>query len=130
MQNNDPYDELFRQIARMMEDLLKQMSAGDMPSVIGYTLITGPGDHPRMIRITGGEERLPYELVEGQDRIFITAELPADLTTAPYVEIDPHQLVIHVEHRTTVIELPAVIDRKHTTYQIRHGILDIVCWKA
>jgi len=114
-----------------MEDLFKNSTTGNSKHFIGYTIITGPGDIPRVIRTNGGSHpEIPYEVVEGPENIYITVELPSELETAPYVDITPERVMIHINKFETVVDLKVPIDFKHSSYNIRRGILDIVCIKA
>ena len=127
--NNSP-DDIFRDLVKMMEELVKGMSADHAHRFIGYTIITGSGGAPRVIRSIGGEPgEIAYELVEGPTHFFITAELPPDLSMAAYVDFDAERVTIHVEGRETIVNLSAPIDIKHSSYQIHHRLLDIICQK-
>ena len=107
------------------------MTTGTSNRFIGYSIITGPGDIPRIIRTNGGSHpEIPYEVVEGQEKIYITVELPPDMKTAPYVDIMPEQVMIHIDKFETVVDLKVPIDVKHSSYNIKRGILDIVCSKT
>ncbi|MDD1675633.1 MAG: hypothetical protein LUQ17_02980 [Methanomicrobiales archaeon] len=131
MPDNNSYDDIFKDLVKMMENLIKEMPGNPSHRIIGYTIISGPGDAPRVIRTMEKSPcELPYELVESPTHFFITAQLPPDLTTAPYVDIDKTRVTLHVEGRETAIELSGPIDVKHSTYQVHHGLLDIVCQKA
>lgn len=124
-----PNDEITKILAGLMEKLIRDMGDGEDRRMVGFTIIASsvdahgePGE---------GEENPPitYEIVEGPDRIFITSELPATPTTAPYVDIAPDRVVLYIEGAETVIELPARIDVIRSTYQIRRRTLDILCYK-
>lgn len=129
MQNN-PYDDIFKNLAKIMEDIFKSTTTGNSKRFIGYTIITGPGDIPRVIRTNGdSHSEIPYEVVEGPDKIYITVELPPDMETAPYVDIMAERVLIHVDKFETVVDLKVPIDFKHSSYNIRRGILDIMCKK-
>ncbi len=130
MPDNGPYDDIVRDLVKMMESLIRDMPANQPHRVVGYTIITGPGREPRVIRTTDhGPCELPYELVEGPTHFYITVPLPAEPTTAPYVDIDRTRITLTVEGRETVIELSDPVDIKHSSYQIHHGLLDVVCQK-
>jgi len=129
MQGN-PYDELFRHLARMMEEMAKKLPEQDAPRIIGCTIITTGGDVPQ--GFPGGEEpgEIPYEIVEGKDRIYITAVIPASVRNAPVADIRPREVRIVADESETVVPLETVIDVKHSFYHVRRGVMDIVCYKA
>ena len=74
---------------------------------------------------------LPYEMIETENRIYITADLPPEptLTSAPYARIEPERVAIVVNEHETWISLPSRINVFHSTYTIRHGVIDIFCRK-
>ena len=131
MQNNPngPYDDVFSNLAKIVEDIVKNMPESQQARVIGYTIITRhsvDGD-PEIYRsgppIDDGE--VPYELVETDDDLFITATLPKDPKNAPVAEIEPDQVRICVDDRITSVLLPHPIDRIHSTYRVHRGVMDI-----
>jgi hypothetical protein len=97
--------------------------------VIGHTIITrhtAEGD-PEIYRFgsPADDGEVPYEVVETDDDLFITEMLPADLKNAPISEIEPDQVRICVDDRTTTVMLPHPIDRIHSTYRVHRGVMDI-----
>jgi hypothetical protein len=131
MPDNNPSDDIFKDLVKMMEELIRGIGVADHSHrFIGYTIVTGPGEVPRVIRTTEGAPcDITYELVEGPTHFFITVELPPDPSTASYVDFSLERVGIHVGGRETIVDLSAPIDVKHSSYQIRHGLLDIECRK-
>jgi hypothetical protein len=129
MQGN-PYDELFRHLARMMEEMAKKLPDQDAPRIIGCTIITTGGEVPSEMQ--GGEEsgEISYEIVEGKDRIYITAVIPATVRNAPTADIRTQEVRILADESETVVPLASSIDVKHSFYHVRRGVMDIVCYKA
>lgn len=131
MQNNPngPYDDVFANLAKIVEDIVKNMPENQQARVIGYTIITRHtlGGDPEIIRsgIPDDDGEVPYEVVETDDDLFITAALPADLRNAPFVEIEPDRVRICVDDRTTTVMLPHPVDRIHSTYRVHRGVMDI-----
>ncbi|MCQ1538426.1 hypothetical protein FTO68_05425 [Methanocalculus taiwanensis] len=74
---------------------------------------------------------IPFEMIETENRIYITAALPPDtmLTSAPYARIETERVAIVVNEHETWIPLPSRINVFHSTYTIRHGVMDIFCRK-
>ncbi len=128
-------DETFRNLARLLEHLLRSLPQPEPGQVVGFTVMTGagmvnaPGDG-RFEPGTSEDERvIEYECVEGRDEVYVTARVPADLRTAPYVDILPHQIRIVMDDQVTEIDLPVPIDIRHSFYQVRHGVMDVSCRK-
>ena len=136
MQNNPsgPYDDVFNSLAKIVEDLVKNMPDNQHARIIGYTIITrqsGSGD-PEVFStgVTDDDGEVPYEVVETDDAIFITAEMPADLTNAPIADIDTEFVHIVADDQTTTIPLPHPVDRIHSYYRVHRGVMDISLKKA
>jgi hypothetical protein len=131
MQNNPngPYDDVFNNLAKIVEDIVKNMPESHQARVIGYTIITrhSSGGDPEIFRSGSQDDdrETPYEVVETDEDIFITATLPADPRNAPVAEIEPDQVRICVDEKTTTIVLPHPIDRIHSTYRVHRGVMDI-----
>ena len=131
MQNNpnNPYDDVFANLAKIVEDIVRNMPESQNARVIGYTIITrhpaegGPGIFHAGFPVDDGE--IPYEIVETEEDIYITAMLPADTKNAPVAEIEPDQVRICVDDRITTVMLPCQIDRIHSFYRVHRGVMDI-----
>ena len=136
MQNNpnNPYDEVFSNLARIVEDLVKNLPENQQARVIGYTIIprhTDGGD-PEIVRFRPEDDdrEVPYEVVEGSDEIYITALMPADPRHAPVADIGPDRVRICIDDHVTTIILPHPVDRIHSTYRVHRGIMDITLRKV
>ena len=97
--------------------------------IIWYTIITrqsATGD-PEIFSIGTPEDdgEVPYEVVETDDEIFITAELPAELKNAPFADIETQCVRIVADDRITTIMLEGPIDRVHSYYRVHRGLMDI-----
>lgn len=131
MQNNPggPYDDIFSNLARIVEDIVKNMPENQNARIIGYTIVTrqsSTGD-PEIFRFGAPEDdgEVPYEVVETDDEIFITAEIPADLKNAPFADIEPQCVRIVADDRITTIMLECPVDRVHSYYRVHRGLMDI-----
>lgn len=136
MQSNPggPYDDVFNNLARIVADLVNNMPDGQQARIIGYTIITreaGSGD-PVIFNGGSSDDRgeVPYEVVETEDEIFITAELSSDLKNSPVAEIETETVRIIADDRVTTILLPRPIDRIHSYYRVHRGLMDISLRKA
>lgn len=136
MQNNPngPYDDVFSNLAKIVEDIVRNMPESQQARVIGYTIITrhSPDADPGIFRsdMPESDGEIPYEVVETDDDLFITATLPADPKTAPIAEIEPDRVRICVDEQITTVMLPQPIDRIHSTYRVHRGVMDITLRKA
>jgi len=74
---------------------------------------------------------LPYEMIETENRIYITASLPPEdmLTSAPYARIERERVAIVVNEHETWIPLPVRINVFHSNYTVHNGVMDILCRK-
>ncbi|KAF5051166.1 hypothetical protein DSECCO2_421960 [anaerobic digester metagenome] len=128
-------DETYRNLARLLEHLLRSLPQPEPGQVVGFTVMTGAGmtnaPPDGLFEAETDEEDgvIDYEFVEGRDEVYVTAKVPADLHTAPYVDIMPRQIRIVMDDRVTEIDLPAPIDIRHSFYQVRHGVMDVSCRK-
>jgi hypothetical protein len=136
MQNNpnNPYDDVFNNLAKIVEDIVKTMPDSHHARIVGYTIITrhpSNGD-PGIFRAgdPGDDEEIPYEVVESDDMIYITATMPANPKNAPAIDIQTDNVYISVDNRDTTIMLNHPVDRIHSYYRIHHGLMDITLKKV
>lgn len=137
MQNNPngPYDEVFKNLAKIVEDIVRNMPESQQARVIGYTIITRhtEGSDPEIYQSgiplddTG---EVPYEVIETSEEFFITAMLPSDLKNAPTADIEPDRVLICTDENVTTVMLPHPIDRIHSTYRVHRGVMDIALKKV
>jgi hypothetical protein len=131
MQNNPsgPYDDVFNNLAKIVEDIVKNMPESQHARIVGYTIITrqaGSGD-PEVFHAGPPDDdgEVPYEVVETDDDLFITAVMPADSRNAPIADIEVNCVRIVVDERITTIMLDNPIDRIHSYYRVHRGLMDI-----
>lgn len=130
--SENPYDEFMKQLTKMVEDILRNMPAEDTPRIIGCTIITGTsGVQPPFLQIGGSaiSQEITYEMIEAEDRIFVTARIPSEIQTAAYADIGSDAVHIFANDQRVRIEMPVPIDVIHSYYQVRHGVIDIVLKK-
>jgi len=136
MQNNPngPYDDVFSSLAKIVEDMVKNMPENQHARIVGYTIISRQpsSDDPRVYHFDPpvDDDDLPYEVMESDDWIFITASLPADLKNAPYADIDRDRVSIIVDDKSVTVMLDNPVDRIHSHYRVHRGVLDIMLKKA
>ncbi len=135
MQNNpnNPYDDVFNNLARIVEDIVKNMPDNEHARIVGYTIISRqpldgePGIFRSGMPVDDGE--IPYEIVETEDQIFITAEMPTTIKNAPVVDIEPERVQIIADDHTTTIMLEHKVDRIHSYYRVHRSVMDITLKK-
>ncbi len=136
MQNNPngPYDDVFNNLAKIVEDIVKNMPDNHHARIVGYTIITrhpsngDPGIFPA--GDPSDEEEIPYEVVESDDMIFITATMPANPKNAPSLDIQTNNVHICIDNRDITIMLNHPIDKIHSYYRIHRGLMDITLKKV
>jgi HSP20 family molecular chaperone IbpA len=130
---SNPNDDIFRTISKIMEDLVKKLASQEGPQFVGYTIITGPGDAPKIIRVEQPshpeENEIPCEVEELEDRFYITADVVSGDDNPTFAEIRPRSVTISSGRGEKVIELPCDVDLIRSYYETKHGVMDIVCVK-
>ncbi|MHB8053423.1 MAG: hypothetical protein ACYDEZ_09105 [Methanoregula sp.] len=136
MQNNPngPYDDVFSNLAKIVEDIVKNMPESQHARIVGYTIITRQpsSDDPQVFHFDSPEDDddIPYEVMESDDWIFITATLPADTKNAPYADIETDRVRIVVDDKSVTVMLDDTVDRIHSYYRVHRGVLDITLKKV
>jgi hypothetical protein len=127
----NPYDDFLKSLAKLVEDLMKDLPDEEHARFIGCTIIAGgTQDTPPFFQGAGDEPReIRYEVIESDDRIFITTQLPPDIKNAPYADIDPDSVRLCIDDLDARIPLPVRIDVIHSFYMVRHGVMDVVLKK-
>ncbi|HVP96617.1 hypothetical protein [Methanoregula sp.] len=130
---NNPYDEVFGNLSRIVEEIVRNMPEAEHARVIGYTIVTRhvPGEPGIFVDgADNSDDDIPYEVLESDTHIFITAAIPPDAEHAPYADIQPQEVRICVDDSTTTIDLEKPIDIIHSTYRVHRGVMDITLRKV
>lgn len=135
MQNkdNNPYDDIFSNISKIVEEIIKNMPEHQHARIVGYTIITRGSSGPPVVFRMGGnddDDEIPYEVVESNDLVYITAKMPPDPQNAPFADIRSNSVRICVDNRETTIVLDHPVDVIHSYYRVHRGILDITLKKV
>ncbi|KQC03943.1 MAG: hypothetical protein APR53_04465 [Methanoculleus sp. SDB] len=126
----NPYDDVFRDLARVLEDLFSSLARDENARFVGCTIITGSGGEPRFFQIDDqGVDDINFETVEGPETVYVTIELPADTDMAPYAEIEEDSIHLYFEDDRITIDLPCRVDASQSEISVKNGIMDIVCHK-
>ena len=128
---NDPPDDFLRNLAKMVEDIIRMIPDHERGQVIGYTIIAGrQGEAPRIVHFGNEQqEETEYEVIEDDSYIFVTATIPAGSRYAAYADISPDAVTIVIGDIRTTIPLKSRIDVIHSFYQVRNRVIDIVLKK-
>jgi hypothetical protein len=136
MQNNpnSPYDDVFNNLAKIVEEIVKNMPDNQHARIVGYTIITRHPSNGEPGIVRAGEPdkdtEIPYEVVESDDMIYITAMMPAGPKNAPFVDIQPDSVHVGIDNRDITIMLNHPIDRIHSYYRVHRGVMDITLKKV
>lgn len=136
MQNNPngPYDDVFSNLAKIVEDIVKNMPESQNARIVGYTIITRQpsSDDPQVFQFDPPEddEDIPYEMMESEDSIFITATLPAEMKNAPYADIGTDKVQVIADDKAVTIMLDNRVDLIHSYYRVHRGLMDITMKKV
>ena len=133
MPNNsreNPYDEFLKHLAKIMEEIVKNLPDQENTRFIGCTIISGNVSGPFQVNpARSDDDEISYEVIDSDDRIFITARIPAGMPTLAYADIRPDSIIIHGGDREATIVLETPADLIHSFYRVRHGVMDIVVSK-
>ena len=128
--DNNPYDDIFTNISKIVEEIIRNMPEHQHARIIGYTIVSrGSNEPPAIYRVGDADDeeddKVAFEVVESDDMIFITAELPPDPKNAPYADIRPDAVRICVDDDESIIPLGHRIDVIHSYYRVHRGVMDI-----
>jgi hypothetical protein len=130
-QDNSP-DDLYADLSEIVAEILRHMPGHERARIIGYTIISsGPLVPPLSFRVIGDDDgyRLPFETIESEDALFITARLPLATRSSPWVEILKDVVRIFLDERVATIRMKFPVDVARSYYSVRNGVLDITLMK-
>ncbi len=126
---SDGNDEFMKRLAKMIEEMMKNLPK-DNARFLGCTVFTGtPDDLAKFLQMKDEDKKIDYEVIESEDQVFITAQIPPDLRSAPYADIKKNSVRIFMDDKEVLIELPSPADVIHSYYMVRHGVMDIIVKK-
>ena len=128
---DNPHDDLYADLSEIVAEIIRHMPGHDRARIIGYTIISPPSLPPTAFRVIGDDDRyrLPYETIESDDVVFITARLPPGTSSPLSVEIMQGEVRIFLEERAATITMKSPVDISHSHYSVRNGVLDITLKK-
>jgi hypothetical protein len=128
----NPPDDLYAAISEVVEEIIRHFSEHGHPRIIGYTVIPpGPSLPPVAFRLTGDNDRhrLPYETIETDEVLFITARLPSDFKNQPRVKITTDVAQVFIDNLEAVIPVKFPVDVTRSHFSVRNRVLDITLTK-
>lgn len=129
-------DDIIRNIAKVVENILENLQKEGNTRFIGCTVISGPDGEPRIFsrdipsgRVKADSRELEYEIVEGEDVVYITVEVPFDISDMPRIDVSGRSVHLGFELIDYNIDLPCAVRSSGITKHLSNGVLDIVCSK-
>ena len=116
---DDPFDEFFREIERMMNDMMGGQGE--------FRIQTGGGPAPGTQEATGG---VHYDIHESDDEVRVVADLPGASKEAIDLQCDGQTLTVEAvgadrEYKDR-IRLPRRVDEHSADASYNNGILEVV----
>ncbi len=130
-QNNSP-DDLYAALSEVVEEIIRHFSEQGRPRIIGYTILSpGPSLPPVPFGLTGDGDRhrLPYETIDTDQALFITAQLPPGVRNPPHVRIMENAVWVFLDNRVATIRVKFPVDVPGSYFSVRNGVIDIVVSK-
>jgi len=130
-QDNTP-DDLYAALSEVVEEIIRHFSKPGRPRIIGYTILSpGPSLPPVPFSLTGDGDRhrLPYETIDTDQALFITAQLPPDVRNPPHVRIMENAARVFLDNRVATIRMKFPVDVPGSYFSVRNGVIDIVIRK-
>ena len=129
---DNPPDEFYADLSEIVAEIMRHIPGNERARIIGYTIISpGPVLPPLAFRVTGDDNgyRLPFETIESEEALFITARLPLAARSSPCVEILKDEVRIFLDERVAIIRMKFTVDVARSRYSVRNGVLDITLRK-
>lgn len=124
---NNPYDEIFQTIAKILEDVFGEN--GEAPRIIGCTIIASGGSPGRAPGQDGAGPGFAYEVTESDRCVYITARVPPICEGRASVAFGSRAVTVAMGERAVTVDLDAEIDARESSVSVKHGVLDVVCMK-
>lgn len=134
--SNNPYDDLLRNLARLIEQVAgleqnmrsPQERQSDNTHIFGCAIITGGVPQDQEIPIRRPFE-VGYEIIDAGDIAYLTVALPSSLSTSPELEFTRETVYISAGSSRAPISLTFPIKADSCSYQLINGLVDITLVK-
>jgi hypothetical protein len=127
----NPNDDIGPALTEILTEIIRNLPGHQHVRVTGFSVTQGPCIPPMAFRLTGEDDsrRLPFETIESEEFIFITARLPSRLKSTPHVEIMRDALHVYIDERVAVIVLRTPVEITRSYFTVHNRILDITLQK-
>jgi hypothetical protein len=128
---DNPNEDIGPALTEILTEIIRNLPGHQRVRVTGFSVTQGPDIPPMAFRLTGGDDsrRLPFETIESEEFIFITARLPSHLMSTPHVEIMQDALHVFLDERAAVIVLHTPVEITRSYFTVHNRILDITLQK-
>lgn len=139
----EDFEEMRKRIDKMFRDFFRGRSSDwQGPFVYGFSVRVGKDGKPQIkefgtmkptVEGRDPSEREPvYDIIEGEDEIYVTVELPG--TTPDRISLRASERVLTIEAHGfrrywKVLELPEPVDASSLRWTFNNGVLDITLTK-
>jgi len=128
---DNPNDDIGPALTEILSEIIRNLPGHQHVRVTGFSVTQSPAIPPMAFRLTGEDDRrrLPFETIESEECIFITARLPSCLISTPHVEIMQDALHVFIDERVAVIVLHTPVEITRSYFTVHNRILDITLKK-
>ncbi len=129
---DNPPDDLYAALSEVVEEIIRHFSEQGRPRIVGYTILSpGPSLPPVPFSLAGDGDRhrLPYETIDTDEVLYITAQLPPGLRNPPCVRIMENAARVFLDNRVASIRVKFPVDVPGSYFSVRNGVIDIVVRK-
>ena len=128
---DNPHDDIGPALTEIFSEIIRNLPGHQHVRVMVFSVTQGPVIPPVTFRLTGEDDsrRLPFETIESEEYIFITARLPSGLVSTPHVEIMQDALHVFIDERVAVIVLHTPVEITRSWFTVHNRILDITLKK-
>nr|WP_319539666.1 CS domain-containing protein [uncultured Methanospirillum sp.] len=133
---NNPYDDLMKNLARLIEQVTgldqNMRYPGDneyeAPRIIGCAIITSETSDQEIPLKKPFE--VGYEIVDAGEVAYLTIALPSSLSELPEIEFDAEKVFITAGGARAPVDLSFQIIPESCSFTITNGVVDITLTKA
>ncbi len=138
----EDFKEMRKRIDKMLRSFFHTQSPGKKPFVYGFSVRVGKDGVPKIKEFGSmrptveghdpGEREPVYDVIEGDEEIYITVDLPG--TTPEKISIRTSDKVLTIEAQGfrrywKVIDLPDRVDSSSLSWTFNNGVLDVILAK-
>jgi len=125
---NNPYDEILRSIAKILEDVLGEN--GEPPRIIGCAIFACGESADKDPRQIDRDCSFSYEVTDSEQCVYISACVPPKCEGQASVAFGPLAVTLRIGESVETVDLDDEIDPGESSFSVNHGVLDVVCMKV